>query len=282
MASDRELKLRIKSVQSIGQLTKAMKMVASAQLRKIEGMTAAGRPYAEKLKEAITEMTSRLGDDIHPLMAVREVTKTGVIIIGSDSGLCGAYNSNVFKVAGKALDDMEDDPARMILLGSKATRFFTRRGYKPDKTVLDWKPEYELAKELADMCAAWFLSGEIDEVICYYTQPVNKLVSKPKSMRILPMAESDGKVSGVPYIFEPSAKEALERIMPSYLRILFRQILFDSKSAELGSRLNAMSNATDNADKLAAELTLQYYRIRQNNITTEIIEISSGAEALNS
>lgn len=300
MASDREIKLRIRSVNGIGQLTKAMKMVASSQIRKVENLAKSGRPYAEKLRAVVEEISRRLGDLSHPLLAEREVHKVGVVIVGSDSGLCGSYNGNVFRVATQGLEQIPGgSPAKLILIGGKAISFFQRRGFKADLCLEDWEPEFATATKVADMCAEWFLKGEVDEVRCYYTEAVSTLKNEPRVFRLLPLsnpaaAESmkvgevvpdrDGKEETSDfgdYIFEPSPETALEKILPSYLRIVVRQLLLESKCSELGSRLRAMTNATDNAEKLAAELTLQYYRIRQNNITTEIIEISSGADALN-
>ena len=294
MASDRELKLRIKSVHGIGQLTKAMKMVASAQLRKVESRSRAAKPYTERLKAVVGDLASQTGDNQNPLMAPHKITdpqalRTAVIVIGSDSGLCGSYNSSIFKFAEAALEKQK--PTKFIVLGKKASRYFEKLGFSIDYTVNSWHPDYKLGKELCERCCQWYLNEEVDEVHIYYTEALTMVKCEPRRLRLLPLAAERFKAAEpgpaaaendkeIDYIFEPNAEEALSVIIPNYLRIMMQQILLESKTSELGSRLTAMSNATENADELARQLTLEYYRIRQNNITTEIIEIASGAEAL--
>ncbi len=296
MASDRELKQRIRSVTSIGQITNAMKMVASSQIRKVESQAIEGRPYADKLRRVIGELSQQIQDSKHPLLQSREVKNIGIIVVGADNGLCGGYNSSLNKIALKTLGELPFRPAKLICLGGKAARGVVRGGYEPDKTYLKWEAGFDLANELSEMVTKWFLDGEVDEVWGVYTKAVSTLVCEPTKQLLLPMASLNsqedrkvgldkakvGKNSGIAdYIFEPDCNSALEKVVPMYLRAVVSQMLFESKTSEFGSRLRAMTNATENADKLASELTLKYYRVRQNNITTEIIEISSGAEALN-
>ena len=293
MASDRELKLRIRSVEGIKQLTKAMKMVASAQLRKVESRSRAAKPYTEKLKAVVGELASQVSDGCNPLMVPHKrdgnSLRTAVIVIGSDSGLCGSYNSNIFKFAEASL--AKKAPSKLITLGKKTSRYFGRLGYDIDYSVTSWHPDYKLGKELCERCCQWYLGEEVDEVHIYYTEALTMVKCEPRRLRLLPMAAEHIQSAEpgpaaevldkeVDYLFEPSAEEALNVIIPNYMRIMMQQILLESKTSELGSRLTAMSNATENADELARQLTLEYYRIRQNNITTEIIEIASGAEAL--
>ncbi len=302
MASDRELKQRIRSVKSIGQITNAMKMVASSQIRKVESQAIEGRPYADKLRQIIAELSQQIQDSHHPLLESREVKNIGVIVVGADNGLCGGYNSSLNRMALKTLEGLPFRPAKLICLGGKASRGLVRGGYEPDKTFLKWEAGFDLAAELSEMVTKWFLAGEVDEVWGVYTKAVSTLVCEPTKQLLLPMAalDSQEKKSASPgtntgsgkvetkspsvvadYTFEPDCNSALEKVVPMYLRAIVSQMLFESKTSEFGSRLRAMTNATENADKLASELTLKYYRVRQNNITTEIIEISSGAEALN-
>lgn len=302
MASDRELKQRIRSVKSIGQITNAMKMVASSQIRKVESQAIEGRPYADKLRQVIGELSQQIQDSKHPLLESREVKNIGVIVIGADNGLCGGYNSSLNKIALKTLGELPFRPAKLVCLGAKAARGVVRGGYKPDKTYLKWEAGFDLAAELSEMITKWFLDGEVDEVWGVYTKAVSTLVCLPTKQLLLPMAalnlsekssekkegtnkkesaKAEPKLGIADYTFEPDCSSALEKVVPMYLRAIVSQMLFESKTSEFGSRLRAMTNATENADKLASELTLKYYRVRQNNITTEIIEISSGAEALN-
>ena len=306
MASDRELKLRIRSVHSIGQITNAMKMVASSQIRRVEAQAVRGRPYASKLREVVQDLAQHLGQADHPLLQTREVKRVGVLCLGADNGLCGAYNSNIGRTAVKLLEGLPVKPSRLVVLGSKLERSLRRAGYEPTQVIEDWKAEDSLAQRLAEEMESWFLEGEVDEVWCVYTEAITMLQNEPMALRLLPLSALETTLNDYEaneermtytdvdnkyrkrerqelhgdYIFEPDAQTALNTIVPLYLRAVVMQYLLEAKTSELGSRLRAMTNATDNAEKLESELTLEYYRVRQNNITTEIIEISSGAEAL--
>ncbi|MGM9991500.1 MAG: ATP synthase F1 subunit gamma [Candidatus Bruticola sp.] len=304
MASDRELKQRIRSVKSIGQITNAMKMVASSQIRKVESQAVEGRPYADKLRQVLSELSQQVQDAKHPLLEKREVKNIGLIVVGADNGLCGGYNSSLNKMALKTIESLPFRPSKIICLGSKAVKGLVRGGYEPTQSYLKWEAGHDLACKLSGLITKWFLDGEVDEVWGVYTKAVTTLVCEPVKQLLLPMSsidvqeksknksleqdrlplsKSEGKSSlaKADYTFEPDCSSALEKVVPMYLRAIVSQMLFESKTSEFGSRLRAMTNATENADKLASELTLKYYRVRQNNITTEIIEISSGAEALN-
>lgn len=282
MASERDIKLRIRSVRNIQQITKAMKMVAAARIRKVESQAKASRPYAAKLKDVVRELTSQVEEASHPLMAVRPVRRVGLVVVTSDKGLCGSYNSNLLRLAQASMADLpEGTLAKFVVIGGKGRRYYQRRRREADRLYTGWNPDLSLASELADLCTDWFVSGEVDEVRCLYTRSLSTLVQQPVDERILPLASDEvGGEGQRPYLFEPGPEEALSRILPRYLRVVLHQILLESRTAELGARLRAMTNATENADKLASELTLEFYRIRQENITTEILEISSGAEAL--
>lgn len=283
MASERDIKLRIRSVRNIQQITKAMKMVAAARIRKVEMQMKASRPYARKLKEVVQEMTSQMEGAVHPLMTVRPIQKVGVIVVSSDKGLCGSYNTNLLRMAHAYLGSLPGGRlGKLVLIGGKGNRFCQRRKIHGDQVHTGWAPTLEFAQELADLCTDWYLSGEVDEVRVFYTRAVSAMVQSPTEERILPLAGEDekGEVQTLPYEFEPSAEGALNLILPRYLRVVLYQILLEARTSELGARLRAMTSATDNADKLASELTLDFYRIRQSNITNEILEISSGAEAL--
>lgn len=282
MASERDIKLRIRSVRNIQQITKAMKMVASARIRKVETQAKASRPYARKLQAVVQELTAQMDGASHPLMEVRPVRRVGVLVVTSDKGLCGSYNSNLLRLTHASLADLPGGaPARLVVVGNKGRRYFQRRRYEVDRVYGGWNPEVSLARELAALCTEWFLGGEVDEIRCYYTRAVSMLVQTPTEERILPLAGPEGEeVRPLPYLFEPGPEQALDQILPRYLQIILHQVLLESRTSELGARLRAMTNATDNADKLASELTLEFFRIRQENITTEILEISSGAEAL--
>ncbi len=280
MSSLKDIKNRIKSVRNIQQITKAMKMVAASRIRKAEEQLKAARPYAEKLKEVVFDLTAGLDEVLHPLMEVRKVENIAVIVVSSDKGLCGAYNNNLLRMAWKELS--ENPPDKLVAIGAKANKYLARRGVKPDESRINWEPEFELAQEYATLVADWFVSGEVDQVVVYYTQAVTSMTQEPVREVVLPVKKEglDQETGVIPYDFEPSADAALDVLLPRYVRNVIFKILMESKVAELAARLKAMSNATDNADKLADELTLQFFRLRQEAITTEILEICSGAEAL--
>lgn len=300
MASDRELKQRIRSVKSIGKITSAMKMVANSQVRRVERLALERRAYAKKLNEVVGQLSRHIKNSTNPLFEERPVENTGVIVIGADKGLCGAYNSSLARLAVDTLNDMKKPPAKLLCLGSKAERALVRAGYKPDKVYTNWDYSAELAIELAELCADWFLKKEVDEVILIFTDAVSMLDCQAKTFQFLPLTSakdnnldlgtitSDVKIEksdesaivALEYIFEPDLESALNVVLPAYMNAVMAQMMLESKTSEIRSRLRAMTSATDNAEKLTYELTLQYYRVRQNSITTEIIEISSGAEAL--
>lgn len=280
MSSLKDIKNRIKSVRNIQQITKAMKMVAASRIRKAEDQLKAARPYADKLKEVVFDLTSGMEEVLHPLMEVRKVENVAIIVVSSDKGLCGAYNNNLLKMAWKELD--ENPPRRLVSIGAKSAKYLHRRGVTPDESKINWEPQFELAEEYAALITDWFTSGEVDQVVVYYTQAVTSMTQAPVREVVLPLQKEglDQEVGSIPYEFEPSADAALDILLPRYVRNVLFRILMEAKVAELAARLKAMSNATDNADKLADELTLQFFRLRQEAITTEILEICSGAEAL--
>lgn len=280
MSSLRDLKNRIKSVRNIQQITKAMKMVAAARIRKAEDQLKAARPYALKLKEVVSDLTAGMDEVLHPLMEVRPVRNTAIIVVSSDKGLCGAYNNNLLKLAWNELKSKP--PAQLVAIGGKVNKYLARRKVVPNLSRINWAAEFELAQEYALLVTDWFVSEQVDEVVVYYTKAVSAMTQEPVREVILPLQKGGEEEANqtVPYDFEPSAEKALEVLLPRYLRNEIFKVLMESKVSELAARLKAMSNATDNADKLAGELTLQYFRLRQEAITNEILEISGGAEAL--
>lgn len=290
MPSDRELKLRISTTRSLGQLTKAMKLVASAQLRKVETRSRVAKPYIRRLQQTVSELATQAGEasNIYMQPHHRDPEKVSVLVVSSDNGLCGSYNSTIFKFIENDLAKKGIKPFRFITLGKKAYRYFSKRGYEVYwHNESKWIADYKLSKEIFETARVNFEKGIVDKVLVYYTESLSMVKSQPRCLQLLPVQASalqDSKnepaeKKPVDFIYEPSAKEALDKIIPNYLRAIVQQVLLESKTSELGARLTAMSNATDSADELVAELTLQYYRIRQSKITTEIIEIASGAEA---
>lgn len=285
MASERDIKRRIKAVRNTQQITKAMKMVAAARIKKAEDTLKAARPYSKLLKSVMQDLVGNASEAVHPLMDSRPVVRTGYLVVTSDKGLCGAYNNNLLKMVMNEIGNKPTDSYRLVSVGSKGDKFLKRRRINMDKSVTGWLPSFALAQELADQLNDWFVGGEVDEVKVFYTQAISAATQKPTLEPILPlskeaMGESKDTGPTVNYEFEPSPEAALNVLLPRYLSNIIYRILAESRVSELAARLKSMSNATDNANKLAGELTLQFYRIRQDNITSEILEIVGGAEAL--
>lgn len=284
MASERDLKRRIKAVKNTEQITKAMKMVAAARIKKAEDILKAARPYSRLLKEVVQDLTAGMDEVIHPLMTVRPVATTAYLVVTSDKGLCGSYNNNLLKLAWNTLSNAPEESYRLISIGGKGDKFLRRRKIRIDRSITGWVPSFALAQELANQLTDWFLDGTVDEVKLIYSQSISAITQKPVVERILPMTREDmsqeNPDSGPGFTFEPSAEVALNILLPRYVQNIIYRVLAESRVSELGARLKSMTAATDNANKLANELTLLFYRIRQDNITKEILEIVGGAEAL--
>ena len=283
MAGVREIKGRIKSVRNIQQITKAMKMVAAARIKKVETRMKAARPFAYKMQEVVGELTSQLEGALDPLMEVRPAKRVAIIVVSADKGLCGSYNNNVMKVSMQAIKEHREAGREVVVIpvGSKGLRYFQRRPFPLEDPVTGWNPDFDVARALADSMTKKFTSGEVDEVYAVYTRVVSALAQEAKVERLLPLRSEQGPQHVLPYIFEPDPQAVLSAILPRYLQIMFFQILLEARTSELGARLRAMTNATDNADKLVGSLTLEFFRARQSAITNEILEVASGAEALN-
>ncbi len=284
MASERDIKRRIKAVRNTQQITKAMKMVAAARIKKAEDVLKSARPYSKLLRELVQDLTANADEIVHPLMETRPVKRTAYLVVTSDKGLCGAYNNNLLKLVQAELGSADSGSYRLICVGGKGEKFLKRRKIECDRTITGWLPSFALAQDLANQLSDWFTSGDVDDVKVFYSQSISAVTQKPTLEGILPLAPVGGETAGsaVSYEFEPSASEALNVLLPRYVQNIIYRILAESRVSELGARLKSMSNATDNANKLAGELTLQFYRIRQDNITKEILEIVGGAEALRS
>ena len=282
MSGLRDIKRRIKSVRNIQQITKAMKMVAAARIRKAEDQLKAARPYSDTLKQVVTDLTNQMEEALHPLMDSRPVERVGLLVVSSDKGLCGAYNNNMLRMLWKDLQSDDLPPYDMIAVGGKVNKFLARRKVNPEISEINWAPTFELAEKISDTLADWFITGKVDEVRVYYTKSITSMTQEPFCEVILPLSsdQDEAEQASLDFEFEPSAEVALNVLLPRYTRNIIYRILMEAKVSELGARLKAMSNATDNADKLAGELTLKFFRLRQESITREILEISSGAEAL--
>lgn len=289
MATPREINRHMKSVGNIGKITKAMKMVAAARLRRAQEKAAASRPYAIKIKEVLSNVVSDpsvlagLDAKKHPLLQKREVQKVGYLVLCSDKGLAGAYSSNALKMAVAEISECEDEVV-VITCGRKARDFFTRRGFNVIQSHIGFsdRPTYENAVDIAQDAIKTFASEGFDKLNIVYTVFKTALSQIPTSEVILPVeppVKEEGKVQAS-FMFEPGEDDTLTVLAPKYLETVVYAALVQSAASELGSRMTAMSSATDNAAKLVSSLQLSYNKARQAGITRELNEIVGGVEAL--
>jgi F-type H+-transporting ATPase subunit gamma len=283
MASTRDIRRRIRSVKSTAQITKAMQMVAASKMRRAQQAALNGRPFAGLLYRLQRRATSQAIDFTHPLLEARDVRKRAVILIGGDKGLCGALNSNLFRAAS----GFDPQTTVFVTAGRRAAQWVarTRRKLVAEFAYGD-SPRYAEAKAIAACARDLFLKREVDQVQVIATRFINTLSQEPISLEFLPvgkitglklpLTEEDLTTSPVEFIFEPSAEEFLGYLLSHYLNIYIYQVLLNAKASEQSARMVAMKNATDNANTLINDLSLEYNKLRQGKITTELLEIVSG------
>lgn len=287
-ANTRDIRRRIKSVKNTAQITKAMQMVAASKMRRAQQAATAGRPYAELMNKVLASLGG-LDEEraSHPLLASREVRRELVIVISTDKGLCGALNTNLFR----ELAPYSNANADFVACGRKATQFLARTGRAilADFPLTD-SPGIHDTKVVSKFAIARFLEGACDKVTVLYTDFVNTLTQNPRLSAVLPISSlkatlSAGEVAeqtgpAPDYRFEPSAGSVLEAILPHYVHFQLLQMVLDARASEHSARMVAMKNATDNAKQLIKDLTLEYNKVRQASITTELLEISTAQSAL--
>ncbi|MGI5911353.1 MAG: ATP synthase F1 subunit gamma [Syntrophomonadaceae bacterium] len=287
-AGVREFKRRIRSVKNTQQITKAMKMVAAAKLRRAQERAEAARPYTETLQGTLARLAEVSTDAKHALLEEREdVRKVGYIVITADRGLCGAYNTNIIRVANQAMQDDERQPEiGIIAVGRKARDFYRKRGgIEAEFINLGDNVNYADAREIAQYVMNAYETGELDEVYLVYARFVNALRQVPTVSKLLPLEppEEDESESSriIDYIYEPSAEEILLTLLPKYVGSQIHHAMLEGKASEQGARMTAMGNATENASEIIGNLELAMNKARQAAITDEILDIVGGAEALN-
>ena len=286
MASLKSIKKRIVSVKNTYQITKAMKMVSAAKLRRAQENVVAARPYATKLNQVLTSLAGSLHDDPHPLLKQREAKNLLLIVTTSDRGLCGAFNSNLCKAGERFLQENGDEYERIHVLtvGRKGYEYFKNRCdiYKNYVDIIA-KPTYGGVALLAQDVIDGFLEQEYDRVELLYNSFRSVMTQDITFQQLLPVATEsvcDPDDSCSEYIYEPSQKELLSEVLPKNIEVqLFRSVL-ESVAGEHGARMTAMDSATKNATEMIGKLTLQYNRARQAAITTELMEIISGSESI--
>jgi len=290
MPSTRDIRRRIKSVKNTAQITKAMQMVAASKMRRAQVAALAGRPYATLLNKVLAPLAGTLGNFHHPLVESREVRKSCVILVGTDKGLCGGLNSNLMREAAK----YDRETTIFITAGRKAAQFVarTKRQFVAEFNYKD-TPAFSEARAISKFACDLYAKKEIDHVEILYTQFVSTLVQKPEVKHLLPVGEVEGIKVGVgvqavyptmlqgaaEFLYEPSQNQVLGALLPHSLNFQIYQILLEAKASEQSARMVAMKSATDNAQQLMKDLTLEYNKLRQANITKELLEITSAAMA---
>ena len=290
MANTQDIRRRIKSIRNTAQITKAMQMVAASKMRKAQNVALAGRPYSTLMNRVLVSLQQRTDSKLHPLLQVREVKKELVVVISTDKGLAGALNTNLLREAA----NFDADKTSYIVVGKKARQFLsrTRRDMMADFELKD-APAFTETKEIAKFCVEKFLSGEVDKVSVLYTHFINTINQKPVVRTLLPISSfelpqgaEDGPASqegGDPmigYMFEPTPEGVLDVMLPYYLHYQVFQMILDARASEHSARMVAMKNATDNAKQFIQDLTLEYNKMRQASITTELLEISTAQMAV--
>jgi F-type H+-transporting ATPase subunit gamma len=291
-ANTRDIRRRIKSVKNTSQITKAMQMVSASKMRKAQQVALAGRAYAELLSKVLKSVAAGAEEGAHELLRAREVKKELVIVVSPDKGLCGALNTNLFREVAKF------DPAKTIFVasGRKATQFLVRtsRNLVAEYPLRD-NPSFLETKNIGKFAMEKFLSGEVDKVTVIFTDFINTLTQVAKAKTILPITslEVTAGIGGAQetasvvhdgdateYLFEPNISEVLSAVLPHHVYFQIYQMILDARASEHSARMVAMKSATDNAKQLIKDLTLEYNKVRQAAITTELLEITTAQMAL--
>ena len=286
MASLKDIRRRIGSVKKTQQITRAMRMVAGAKLRRAQRAIEAARPYAERMRATLSELARAQKGVEHPLLAVRPVRRLELLVMTSDRGLCGAFNANTLKHAERVLAERAGGLEALLVssAGRKGHEYFRRR--RPRELgahlALPGWVTYGQAVDLAARLAGRFAAGEVDEVVLVYSEFVSAMTQRPRDLRLLPASTDapEDAAEALPYEIEPSPERLLASLVPKAVEVAVYRALLESQAGEHAARMTAMESATRNTEELIGSLTLQFNRARQAAITKELMEIVSGAEAL--
>ena len=281
MASQRDIRRRIGAVRNIKQITRAMQFVAASKLRRAQEATLASRPYSDKIDEVLADLAAVLGGEDHPLLAEREGGKRLIVLITTDRGLAGPLNTNTIRFAAREITQHQGDLS-VVTVGRKG-RDAMRRARVPLEAHFAGfgdRPSFADVIPLARLVSDGFLDGSVSTVDIIFTRFVSTLVQRPASDRLLPVepTEDTEGIPGGQFIFEPNPAAVLTQLLPRYVATRLFQAVLESKASEESSRMVAMKNATENAEDLISDLTLSYNKVRQANITREMIEIATGAQ----
>lgn len=283
MASVRDLRRRIRDVGKIKQITRAMQFVAASKLKRAQDATLQARPYSEKIDEVLADLAAVLGQDDHPLLARREGGVRLLILVTSDRGLAGPLNTNTIRFAARLITEEAGD-LRLVSVGRKG-RDAMRRARVPLEAHFAGfgdRPEFADVIPLARLVTDGYVAGDFGRVDIVYPRFISTLVQRPVAETLLPVEPAEDTAAGIPgrqFLFEPNAAAVLEQLLPRYVATRLFQAVLEAKASEESSRMVAMKNATENAEDLIGEYTLAYNKVRQANITREMIEIATGANA---
>jgi F-type H+-transporting ATPase subunit gamma len=294
-----DLRRRIRAVKNTQQITKAMKMVAASKLRRAQERIMSARPYAVQMQRVLGSVASRVDQSIHPLLTSREIgpdSRTLLIVVTADKGLCGSFNTNVIKAGAHYLIDSKQS-CLLGLVGRKGRDFFVRRGYEVlfEQVGIFQKLRFEDARAIAQTAMEAFLEGKVDRVMLVYNEFRSVMTQRVVVDQLLPIAKEEAASTGpelapvppggdpraqVEYLYEPSAQEIFNQLLPRYVEVQVYRALLESNAAFYAAQMTAMDTATKNSADMIANLTLYMNKVRQAAITREIIEVVSGAEAL--
>lgn len=284
MASLRDIKHRINSTRKMSHITKAMQMVSASKMSRAEQNAKAFVPYMDKIQEVTASIALGSKDASHPMLVTRPVKKTGYVVITSDRGLAGSYNSNILRHVFQTVKErhQSNDEFAIIAIGRVGRDFFVKNGMN---VILDIvgvadQPNFAEIKDIASKTVGMFADGTLDEIFIYYSHYINAIRQDVTETKLLPLTDISASNKLISYEFEPSAEEILEVLLPQYAESLIYGSLLDSKASEHAARMTAMSSATDNANDIISSLSLSFNRARQAAITQEITEIVGGAAAL--
>ena len=283
MASQRDIRRRIRDVGRIKQITRAMQFVAASKLKRAQDSTLAARPYSEKIDEVLADLAAVIGADEHPLLSRRESGKRLLVLITSDRGLAGPLNTNTIRFAARTITEHHGDLA-VVSVGRKGRDAMRRARVPLEAHFAGYgdRPTFADVIPLSRLVTDGFVSGEFGQIDIVYPRFVSTLVQRPTMDSLLPVEPAEDTAAGIPgnqFIFEPNAGAVLEQLLPRYVATRLYQAVLEAKASEESSRMVAMKNATENADDLIEEYTLAYNKVRQANITREMIEIATGAQA---
>jgi F-type H+-transporting ATPase subunit gamma len=289
-----DLRRRVRAVKNTQQITKAMKMVAASKLRRAQERIMGARPYAVQMQRVLSSVASRVDPSIHPLLSIREPrsgSRTLVIVVTGDKGLCGSFNTNVIKGAASYVAD-SSEPCSLGLVGRKGREFFGRRGFDVlfDRIGIFQKLRFEDAQVIAQLAVDAFTSEQVDRVMLVYNEFKSMISQRVVIDQLLPIARGDVDAATpaapkpgeaqVDYLYEPSAQEIFNQLLPRYVEVQVYRALLESNAAFFAAQMTAMDTATKNSADMISSLTLYMNKVRQAAITREIIEVVSGAQAL--